>query len=77
MNEIFDVLKDIIVDQLGVEDDLVTMETSFIDDLEADSLDMVELMMAIEEEYDIEISEDDAETIVTVGDAVAYINSKL
>lgn len=77
MNEIFDVLKDIIVDQLGVEDDLVTMETSFTDDLEADSLDMVELMMAIEEEYDIEISEDDAETIVTVGDAVAYINSKL
>lgn len=77
MNEIFDVLKDIIVDQLGVEEDLVTMETSFTDDLEADSLDMVELMMAIEEEYDIEISEDDAETIITVGDAVSYINSKL
>ncbi len=77
MNEVFDVLKDIIVDQLGVEDDLVTMDTSFTDDLEADSLDMVELMMAIEEEYDIEISEDDAETIVTVGDAVSYINSKI
>jgi acyl carrier protein len=77
MNEIFDVLKDIIVDQLGVEEDLVAMETSFTDDLEADSLDMVELMMAIEEEYDIEISEDDAETIITVGDAVSYINSKL
>ncbi len=74
MNETFQTLKDIIVDQLGVEEDAVTMDTSFADDLEADSLDMVEIMMALEEEYDIEISEDDAEKIVTVGDAVAYLN---
>ncbi len=63
----------IIVDQLGVEEDDVTMDASFIDDLGADSLDIVELIMALEEEFDIEIPDEDAEKIVTVGNAVNYI----
>jgi acyl carrier protein len=63
----------IIVDQLGVEEDDVVMDASFIDDLGADSLDIVELIMALEEEFDIEIPDEDAEKIVTVGNAVNYI----
>ena len=65
--------KEITVDQLGVSEDAVTMEASFIDDLEADSLDIVELMMALEEEFDIEIPDEDAEKITAVKDAVEYI----
>ena len=71
--EIFEKVKEITVDQLGVSDDAVTMEASFIDDLEADSLDIVELMMALEEEFDIEIPDEDAEKITAVKDAVEYI----
>lgn len=71
--EIFEKVKEITVDQLGVSEDAVTMEASFIDDLEADSLDIVELMMALEEEFDIEISDEDAEKITAVKDAVEYI----
>lgn len=63
----------VVVDQLGVEEDNVNMEASFIDDLDADSLDIVELIMALEEEFDIEIPDQDAEKITTVGDAVNYI----
>ncbi|MCC6219930.1 MAG: acyl carrier protein [Deltaproteobacteria bacterium] len=63
----------IIVDQLGVAAEDVKPEASFIEDLGADSLDIVELVMAIEEEYDIEISDEDAEKIQTVGDAINYI----
>lgn len=66
-------VKGIIVEQLGVAMDEVTEEASFIEDLGADSLDIVELVMALEEEYDIEISDEDAEKIQTVGDAVKYI----
>ncbi len=66
-------IKQIIVDQLGVEADKVTPEASFIDDLGADSLDTVELVMALEEEFDIEIPDEDAEKITTVGEAVNYI----
>lgn len=73
MNEIFDRVKEIIIDQLDVEEDMITPETSIIDDLEADSLDMVELMMAIEEEFNIEIDDEEAERITTVGEAVSYI----
>ncbi len=74
--DIFEKVKEITVEQLGVEEDAVTMEASFISDLEADSLDIVELMMALEEEFDIEIPDEDAEKIGTVGDAVEYIKDK-
>ncbi len=66
-------IKQIIIDQLGVEADKVTPEASFIDDLGADSLDTVELVMALEEEFDIEIPDEDAEKITTVGEAIKYI----
>jgi len=72
---VFEKVKEIIVDQLGVEEDEVTMESSFIDDLNADSLDIVELIMALEEEFDLEIPDEEAEKIVTVGDAVEYIKA--
>ena len=70
---IFEKVKAIIVDQLGVGEDEVTLEASFIDDLGADSLDLVELVMALEEEFDLEVPDEDAEKLVTVGDAVDYI----
>ncbi|MCJ8006233.1 acyl carrier protein [Lederbergia wuyishanensis] len=63
----------IIVDRLGVEESKVTLEASFKDDLGADSLDVVELVMELEDEFDMEISDDDAEKIATVGDVVNYI----
>ena len=73
MDEIFDRVKTVIVDQLGADEDAVTMEASFIDDLGADSLDIVELVMGLETEFDLEIPDDQAESIKTVGDAVNYI----
>ena len=75
--EIFEKVKNIIVEQLGVSDTAVTMESSFIDDLGADSLDIVELVMALEEEFDIEIPDSDAEKVVTVGDVVDYIKENV
>ena len=74
MSEIADKIKQIVVEHLGVEEAKVTLEASFIDDLGADSLDTVELVMAFEEEFGIEIPDDAAESIVTVGDAVKYID---
>lgn len=71
--EIFEKLKGIIVDQLGVEESLIKEEATFVDDLSADSLDIVELVMSIEEEFNMEIPDEDAEKIVTVGDVVNYI----
>lgn len=71
--EIFEKVKGIIVEQLGVAETAVNMEASFIDDLGADSLDIVELIMALEEEFDLEIPDADAEKVVTVGDVVEYI----
>jgi acyl carrier protein len=68
-------VKEIIVEQLGVSDNEVIPEAKFIDDLGADSLDLVELVMALEEEYGAEISDEEAEKIVTVGDAYEYIKS--
>ena len=68
--EVFEKVKGIIVEQLGVAEASVTMEASFIDDLGADSLDIVELVMALEEEFDIEIPDADAEKVTTVGDVV-------
>jgi acyl carrier protein len=72
---VFEKVKKIIVEQLGVEEDDIAMEANFIDDLGADSLDIVELIMALEEEFDIEIPDSEAEKIVTVGDAVDYIKN--
>ena len=66
-------VKEIVCEQLGVSDDEVTPQASFIDDLGADSLDIVELVMALEEEYEIEISDEDAEKIKTVQDVVTYV----
>ena len=71
--EVFEKVKAIIVEQLQVAENAVTEEASFIDDLGADSLDIVELIMALEEEFDIEIPDGDAEKVVTVGDVVEYI----
>ena len=75
--EVFEKVKNIIVEQLGATESSVTMEASFIDDLGADSLDIVELIMALEEEFDTEIPDADAEKIVTVGDVVDYIKEHL
>ena len=69
-------VKEIIVDQLGVDEKQVNSEASFIDDLGADSLDTVELVMALEEEFDIEIPDEDAEKIATVQNAVDYIKDQ-
>jgi acyl carrier protein len=73
MEPVADRVKKIIVDQLGVEEELVTAEASFVDDLGADSLDTVELVMALEEEFGIEIPDEDAEKITKVREAVEYI----
>ena len=73
--EILDKVKSVVVDQLNVEDDEVVDDASFIDDLGADSLGIVELVMALEEEFGVSIPDEDAESIKTVGDAVAYIQA--
>ena len=70
-------VKEIIVEQLGVDEAQVNAEASFIDDLGADSLDTVELVMAFEEKFDIEIPDEDAEKMRTVGDAIEYLKGKL
>ena len=69
-------IKSIVADQLGVDEDQVTEDASFIDDLGADSLDTVELIMAFEEEFDVEIPDEDAQKIKTVKDVIQYIESK-
>ena len=77
MSKHFVKVKEIIVDKLGVEDGKITMEAKFIDDLGADSLDTVELIMQFEEEFGIEIPDEDAEGLLSVGQAVDYIDQKL
>lgn len=71
----FEKIKNIIAEQLGIDANEITLESSFIDDLGADSLDIVELIMALEEEFDIEFPDEDAEKISVVGDVVDYIKS--
>tara|TARA_Y100001970_G_C13932700_1_gene699096 strand:- start:15 stop:239 length:225 start_codon:yes stop_codon:yes gene_type:complete len=71
-----DKIKEIIMDKLGVEENKVTMEASFINDLGADSLDQVELIMQLEEEFDIEISDEEAESLVTVGKVYEFLKDK-
>jgi acyl carrier protein len=75
--EIFAKVKDVIVDQLSIDDDDVTPEASFFDDLGADSLDIVELVMALEDSFGVSIPDEEAESIKTVGDAVEYIAANL
>ena len=73
MSNVLERVKKVIVEQLGVDESEITLESSFVDDLGADSLDVVELIMALEEEFNVEIPDEDAEKIVTVGDALDYI----
>ncbi|HEY7708929.1 MAG TPA: acyl carrier protein [Candidatus Entotheonella sp.] len=77
MSSVAERVHSIIVEQLGVDDKEVTSKASFIDDLGADSLDTVELVMAFEEEFELEIPDEDAEEIMTVADAINYIESKV
>ena len=77
MPEHYDKIKEIIIDKLGVEDGKITEDAKFIDDLGADSLDTVELIMQFEEEFSIEIPDEDAESLLSVGQAVDYITNKL
>ena len=76
MSSIEDRVKKIVIEQLGVKEDEVTPGASFVDDLGADSLDLVELIMAMEEGFDIEIPDEDAEGITTVQDAIDYVNKQ-
>ena len=76
MADVLERVTKIVVDSLNVEESEVKLEASFKEDLGADSLDVVELVMELEDEFDMEISDEDAEKIATVGDAVNYINSK-
>lgn len=75
--EVYQKVKSVIVEQLGVSEDEVTLEASFTDDLGADSLDTVELVMALEDEFDTEIADEDAEKLTTVGKTVDYILNHL
>jgi len=77
VDKIFEKVKEIVVEQLGVEEEEVTEKSSFVDDLGADSLDIVELIMAFEEAFETEIPDEDAEKIATVGDAVKYIKENV
>ncbi len=70
-------VKEMIVDSLGIDPEKITNESSFVDDLGADSLDTVELVMAFEEEFDVEIPDEDAEKLTTVGDAISYLEKSL
>ena len=77
MSNVEEKVKDIIVEELGVEREKLTSEASFMEDLGADSLDTVELVMAFEKEFDIDIPDEDAEKLRTVGDAIGYLNQKV
>ena len=78
MEEIFKTMQDLIAEQFAIDADEISMDSSFVDDLGADSVDLVELVMAMEEEFDIgEIDEEDLAGLKTVGDCVSYLNSKL
>ena len=74
---VFDKIKEIIAEQLGVETDIITVDTNLMKDLEADSLDAVEIIMAIEDEYDIEVPDEDAEKFQTVTDIVKYVEDNM
>ena len=75
--DLFQKVKEIIIEELGVDENEVTNEASFIEDLGADSLDTVELIMKFEEEFDIDIADEDAENLTTVGKAIEYLKTKI
>lgn len=77
LEEVLAKMKKLVVEKLGVEEDKIAPEKKFIDDLNADSLDIVELIMGIEEEFGVDIPDEDAEKLVTVGDAINYVKGKL
>lgn len=77
MAAVFDKVKDILCDQLDVEEDAVTMEANIIDDLGADSLDVVDLVMSLEDEFNAEIPDEEVETMKTVGDIVKYLEANM
>ncbi len=77
MEEVQSKLKEIVMDRLNAEEDQIKPEASFVEDIGADSLDIVELIMGIEEEFDIEIPDEDAEKLTTVGEAMEYVKTKL
>ena len=77
MATVFERMKKIVIDQLGVEDNQVVPSASFVEDLNADSLDLVELIMAMEEEFNVSISDEDAEKILTVQDAIDYVQKAM
>ncbi len=77
LSTVFERVSKVIVDRLGVDESEVKLEASFREDLGADSLDVVELVMELEDEFDMEISDEDAEKIATVGNAISYIESKI
>jgi acyl carrier protein len=77
MSDTFDQVKNIIVELLGVDEDKITLDANFREDLEADSLDLVELIMAFEDEFGGEISDEEAQKITTVGEAVRYIDTEM
>jgi acyl carrier protein len=77
MSDTFDKVKKVVVEQLGVESSKIELSSSFTSDLGADSLDAVELIMALEEEFNLEISDEDAEKMKTVGDIVSYLDERL
>ncbi len=77
MSDVEEKVKDIIVEELGVEREKLTSEASFMEDLGADSLDTVELVMAFEKEFDIDIPDEEAEKLRTVGDAMSYLHQKI
>ena len=77
MSEQYDKIKEIIIDKLGIEEGKITMDAKFINDLGADSLDTVELIMQFEEEFSIEIPDEEAEDLLSVGQAVEYITNKV
>lgn len=74
---VFEKVRSILVGQLGVDEDKVKMDASIVDDLGADSLDVVDLIMSLEEEFDVEIPDEDVENMKTVGDVVKYIEAKI
>lgn len=75
--EIFDKIREIVAVQFNVEEDELTEETSFLEDLNADSIDLVHLVMTLEDEYGVEVEDDDVENIKTIGDAIDYIEKKI
>lgn len=77
MTDIFDRIKKIIIDHIDIEENKITLDSSFTDDLGADSLDIVEIIMALEEQFEIEITDEEAQNLLTIKDTVEFVNNKI